>query len=52
MKDSEIDGYLQKAIQRVPLEQFIGLAEDFGRHLIKEDQAQYSLFDESFEDEN
>jgi len=52
MKDSEIDSYLQKAIQSVPLEQFIGLTENFGSHFVKDDQAQYSLFDEGSEDEN
>lgn len=52
MKDSRVDAYLQKAIQDVPLEQFIGLVENFGHHLIKEDQAPYSLFDENSEDEN
>jgi hypothetical protein len=51
MNDSEIEKYLRKAMRRVPLEQFIGLSEDFGNQYVKEEQAQYNLFDENSEDE-
>ena len=51
MNDSEIEKYLRKAMRRVPLEQFIGLSENFGNQYVKEEQAQYSLFDENSEDE-
>ena len=51
MSDSETEQYLRKAIRKVPLEQFIGLSKDFEGHLAKEDQAQYSMFDENAEGE-
>jgi hypothetical protein len=51
MSDSETEKYLRKAMRKVPLEQFIGLSEGFGNQYIKEEQAQYNLFDESPEDE-
>jgi len=51
MSDSDTEKYLCKAMRKVPLEQFIGLSEEFGNHLVKEDQAQYSLFDENPEEE-
>lgn len=51
LNDSEIEKYLHKAMRRVPLEQFIGLSENFGNQYVKEEQAQYNLFDENSEDE-
>ncbi|HMM97931.1 MAG TPA: CfrBI family restriction endonuclease [Anaerolineales bacterium] len=51
MNDGEIEKYLRKEIQKVPLEQFIGLSEQFGNHYVKEDQAQYDLPDERSEEE-
>lgn len=51
MNESEVDKYLRKAIRSVPLEQFIGLAENFSHQLVREDQAQYNLFDEYSEGE-
>jgi hypothetical protein len=51
MSDSETEQYLRKAMRKVPLEQFIGLSENFGNHFVKEDQAQYGLFDERPDDE-
>jgi len=51
MSDSETEKYLQKAMKRVPLEQFIGLSKIFGNQYVKEEQAQYDLFDENSEDE-
>jgi len=33
------------------LEQFIGLSEEFGNHLVKEDQSQYNLFDDDSGDD-
>ena len=50
MADSETEKYLRKAIRKVPLEQFIGLSKNFGNHYLKEEQAQYDLFDEDSED--
>jgi hypothetical protein len=50
MNDSETEKYLRKAMRKVPLEQFIGLSEEFGNHLVKEDQSQYNLFDDSGDD--
>ena len=41
MNDSEIEKYLRKAMRRVPLEQFIGLSENFGNQYVKEEEAQY-----------
>ena len=49
MNDSETEKYLRKAMKKIPLEEFIGLSEDFGNQYIKEEQAQYNLFDESSE---
>jgi len=51
MSDGETEKYLRKAMRKVPLEQFIGLSEEFGNHLVKEDQVQYNLFDENSEGE-
>ena len=51
MSDSDTEKYLHKAMRKVPLEQFIGLSEDFGNQFVKEDQAQYNLFDENPNDE-
>lgn len=51
MKDNEIEKYLRKAIRKVPLEQFIGLSDDFGNQFIKEEQAQYNLFEEDNDEE-
>lgn len=51
LNDSEIEKYLHKAMRRVPLEQFIGLSENFGNQYVKEEQAQYNLFGENSEDE-
>ena len=52
MTDSETEKYLRKAMRKVPLEQFIGLSEEFGNHVVKEDQAPYNLFYETSEDES
>ena len=41
MTDSEIEKYLQNAMRKVPLEQFIGLSENFGNQYVKEEEAQY-----------
>lgn len=41
MNDSEIEKYLQNAMRKVPLEQFIGLSENFGNQYVKEEKAQY-----------
>lgn len=51
MSDSETEKYLRKAMRKVPLEDFIGLSENFDAHFVKEDQSQYNLFDENMEDE-
>ncbi|OGO75514.1 MAG: hypothetical protein A3K41_02540 [Chloroflexi bacterium RIFOXYD12_FULL_57_15] len=51
MNDSETEKYLRKAMRKVPLEQFIGLSEEFGNHLVKEDQSQYNLFDDDSGDD-
>lgn len=51
MNDAETEKYLRKAMRKAPLEQFIGLSNNFGNQYIKEEQAQYDLFDESSEDE-
>lgn len=51
MNDSETEKYLRKAIRKVPLEQFIGLSNNFENQYVKEEKANYSLFDESLEDE-
>ncbi|HHT9145135.1 MAG TPA: CfrBI family restriction endonuclease [Candidatus Wunengus sp. YC61] len=40
MNDSEIEKYLQNAMRKVPLEQFIGLSENFGNQYVKEEEAQ------------
>lgn len=41
MNDSKIEKYLQNAMRKVPLEQFIGLSENFGNQYVKEEKAQY-----------
>jgi len=41
MNDSEIEKYLQNAMRKVPLEQFIGLSENFRNQYVKEEEAQY-----------
>ena len=51
MSDSETGKYLSKAMRKVPLEQFIGLSENFGNQFVKEEQAQYDLFDEYLEND-
>jgi hypothetical protein len=51
MSEDEIERFLRKVLQKVPLEQYIGLSENFESQFMKEDQAQYSLFDESVENE-
>jgi len=51
MNDSEIEKYLRKSMRKVPLEQFIGLSENFGNQYVKEDRAQYRLFDKDTENE-
>ncbi len=51
MSDSETEKYLRKAIQKVPLEQFIGLSESFRNQYVREERVQYNLFDEDAEDE-
>ncbi len=51
MNDSETEEYLRKAMQKVPLEQFIGLSESFRKQYVKEERAQYNLFDENSEGE-
>ena len=51
MNDSEIEKYLHKAMRKVPLEQFIGLSENLGNQYVKEEEAQYNLFNENSEDE-
>ncbi len=51
MDDSETEKYLRKAVRKVPLEQFIGLSKNFGNQYVKEEQAQYNLFDGNSEDE-
>jgi hypothetical protein len=43
MEYSKIEAYLADKIRTVPLEDFIGLSEDFKQNTIKEDKAQYSL---------
>lgn len=50
MNDSETDEYLRKTMQDVPLEQFIGLSESFRNQYVKENRAQYNLFDENSEE--
>jgi hypothetical protein len=51
MNDAETEKYLHKAIRKVPLEEFIGLSRNFGNQYIKEEQAQYNMFEENPEDE-
>ena len=51
MNDSETEKYLRKAMKKVPLEEFIGLSENFGNQYVKEEQAQYNLLEENSEDE-
>jgi hypothetical protein len=45
--DDQIELYLAKAMQQVPLEEFIGLTNEFKEHVVSEAQAQYRLFDDS-----
>lgn len=47
MRDSETEKYLRKAMRKVPLEDFIGLSENFDDKFVKEDQSPYNLFDEN-----
>ena len=51
MNDSETEKYLRKAMRKVPLEEFIGLSENFGNQYVKEEQAQYNFLDEGSENE-
>ena len=43
MNDSEIEKYLQNAMRKVPLEQFIGLSENFGNQYVKEEEEEQYL---------
>jgi hypothetical protein len=52
MSDREIEKYLRKAVQKVPLEQFVGLSEAFKTQYVKEERGQYNLFNEDSEDED
>lgn len=49
LPQSEIDGYLQETMRRVPLEDFIGLNEKFPNHKVNEEQSHYN-FDENSEE--
>lgn len=49
MTDDETEKYLRKAMRKVPLEQFIGLSENYGNQRVKEEQTHYDLFDEDTE---
>jgi len=51
MSDGETEEYLRKVMRNIPLDQFIGLSKNFGNQYVKEEQAQYNLFDENSEDE-
>jgi hypothetical protein len=51
MSDGETEQYLRKSMRKAPLEQFIGLSENFGNQYVKEEQSQYTLFDENSEDD-
>lgn len=51
MGDRETEKYLRQAMQEVPLEQFIGLSEDFKSQFVKEERVQYNLYSEESEDE-
>jgi hypothetical protein len=51
MGDNETEKYLRKAMRKVPLEQFIGLSENFRNQYVKEEQAQYNLFEENSKEE-
>jgi hypothetical protein len=50
MNDSETGEYLHKAMQDVPLNQFIGLSESFRNQYVKENRALYNPFDENSEE--
>ncbi len=47
MDDDQIEDYLVKAIRQVPLEEFIGLSENFTQNAVREEAGQYNLFDEN-----
>lgn len=51
MNDAETEKFLRKTMRKVPLNEFIGLSENFEKQYIKEEKSQYALFDESPEDE-
>ncbi|MBI5193092.1 MAG: hypothetical protein HZA08_06580 [Nitrospirae bacterium] len=51
MDDSNTEKYLRKAIRKVPLEQFIGLSENFRNQYVREEQPQFNVLDENFEDD-
>ncbi|MBM3151937.1 MAG: CfrBI family restriction endonuclease [Chloroflexi bacterium] len=46
MSDREIEIYMGEAIKNVPLEQFIGLSENYKHQYLREEKAQYSLFED------
>ncbi len=48
MKDNEIGDYLSQAIRTVPIEQFIGLSDEFRNTFVREDQKQYKLFEKEY----
>jgi hypothetical protein len=45
MDDNQVEAYLNKAMQVIPLEEFIGLSDSFKRNVIRDREAQYSLSD-------
>jgi len=47
MDDNQIEEYLAKSIRRVPLEEFIGLSDNFKQNVVREEAGQYNLFDEN-----
>jgi len=48
----QIDNFLSRAIQKVPLEDFIGLSVNFEKHYVQEKPEQYNLFTEGSENRN
>ena len=46
MRPEKIENYLTTALRDVPLEDFIGLTEDFRNHFVREEHEQYRLFED------
>lgn len=50
MNDDQVEAFLREQIQQVPLEDFIGLSNNFGSNYVRETGVEYSIRDQSESD--